>query len=24
VKRENQTREAFYRQILSILGNLEQ
>ena len=23
VKRENQTREAFYRQILSILGNLE-
>ncbi|MDT2823070.1 ABC transporter ATP-binding protein [Enterococcus devriesei] len=24
VKREDQTREAFYRQILSILGNLEQ
>lgn len=24
VKRESQTREAFYRQILSILGNLEQ
>jgi putative ABC transport system ATP-binding protein len=24
VKRENQTREAFYRQILSILGNFEQ
>ena len=24
VKRENQTREAFYRQILSILGNMEQ
>lgn len=24
VKRENQSREAFYRQILSILGNLEQ
>lgn len=24
VKRENQTRKAFYRQILSILGNLEQ